>query len=57
MDDEFITVKELSEIIKLTSKTILRWRKEGMPSEHMERGVRFKKNEVLQWIKENKGQK
>lgn len=55
--ETFLTKTELSEIIKVSEATIDRWRKEGMPYEKMGRGVRFNEKEVLDWIRQNKGQK
>ena len=56
MDDEFITIDEFSKIVKLTRRTIDRWRKEGLPSEKFGRGVRINKEKAIQWIRENKSE-
>jgi len=57
MDEELLTKEELGKILKISRPTIDRWRQEGMPYEKIGRGVRFKKNEVFNWLKKNKGNK
>lgn len=51
---KLITSKELQEIYSLSRATIDRWRKEGMPSIKVGRGIRFDEELVRQWISENK---
>ena len=51
---KLITSKELQEIYSLSRATIDRWRKEGMPSMKVGRGVRFDEETVREWISENK---
>ena len=51
---KLITSKELQEIYSLSRATIDRWRKEGMPSMKVGRGVRFDEEAVREWISENK---
>lgn len=55
MEEEYITLDELSRLVKLSRSTIDRWRREGLPYEKVGRGVRFKKDIALEWIKKNKG--
>ncbi|MBA1335826.1 MAG: hypothetical protein HPY66_1644 [Firmicutes bacterium] len=57
MGDEYMTKKELGKMLKISIPTIDRWRQDGMPSEKFGRGVRFKAEETLEWIKKNKGTK
>ena len=52
--EELMTKKELQEKLKISQPTIDRWRREGMPSQKVGRGVRFNQ-ETLEWIKKNKG--
>ena len=52
--EKLITIKELQEIYSLSRATIDRWRKEGMPSMKVGRGVRFNENAVREWITINK---
>lgn len=54
MEVSLITLEELSEYLKVSRTTIDRWRREGMPFEKVGRGVRFDKQAVMEWIKENK---
>lgn len=54
-NEEYITLNELANMLKISRPTIDRWRKEGMPFEKVGRGVRFKKQEAFKWIKQNKG--
>lgn len=54
---EFLTKKELAELLKCSEKKIDRLRKEGMPSYNLsdKKGkVLFLKEEVIKWIIENK---
>ena len=51
-DDEFITIKETCEILKITKPTLGRWRKIGIVTDYrIGNGVRFKKSEVLDSLK------
>jgi excisionase family DNA binding protein len=54
MAKEFLTLEELSQLLKISRTTIDRWRKEGMPFIKMGRGVRFDQDAVMKWIKDNK---
>jgi excisionase family DNA binding protein len=54
MAKEFLTLEELSQLLKISRATIDRWRKEGMPFIKMGRGVRFDQDAVMKWIKDNK---
>ena len=56
MNKEYITLKELAQIFKISRATIDRWRKEGMPFYKIGNGVRFLEPEVSAWIKEHKTQ-
>lgn len=51
---KMITSKELQQIYSLSRATIDRWRREGMPSIKVGRGVRFEEETVKKWIEENK---
>ena len=55
MNEEFLTTDELCEWLKITRRTIERWRKSGLPFYKFGSSVRFKKEEVLSWIEQNKG--
>ena len=49
-----VTSKELQSIYSISRATIDRWRREGMPSIKVGRGVRFDDVEVRDWIRKNK---
>ena len=49
-----ITIKELQEKYSISRSTIDRWRREGMPSIKVGRGVRFDEETVDKWISEHK---
>lgn len=55
MKEEFLTTDELCEWLKTTRRTIERWRKNGLPFYKIGSSVRFKKEEVLSWIEQNRG--
>jgi excisionase family DNA binding protein len=59
MENEMLTVEELCAWLKVTRKTTERWRKDGLPYIKVGRSVRFEKDEVLKWLKDNQreGQK
>jgi excisionase family DNA binding protein len=54
MEEEFLTADELSKWLKVTRRTIDRWRKKGLPYYKVGSSIRFKKEEILQWIEQNK---
>ena len=54
MSKEYITLAELSKMLKISRATIDRWRKEGMPSYKIGNGVRFIEADVHEWIAEYK---
>lgn len=51
---EYVTIDELMKLLKIGRTTINRWRKEGMPSIKIGRGVRFILADVMAWIEANK---
>ena len=55
ISSSLITIKQLSEKLQISRATIDRWRKEGMPSHRVGRGVRFEEAQVMSWISSNKG--
>jgi len=48
--DEILTKEELSKLLKVGIRTIDRMRDEGMPYFKIGTAVRFRKEQVLQWI-------
>ena len=54
MNEQFYTKSELAEFLKVSERTIDRMRSEGLPSFKMGVNVRFEKELVLKWLKENK---
>lgn len=53
MEDRVITKEELATFLKVTQRTIDRLRKEGMPFFKVGTNIRFDKEEVIKWLKEN----
>lgn len=55
MTDEILTLKEVAEYLKLAEKTAYRLAAEGkLPGFKVGGSWRFKKEDVLQWIEEQK---
>lgn len=53
MEEQVMTKEELATFLKVTQRTIDRLRKEGMPFFKVGTNIRFDKEEVLNWLKEN----
>ena len=51
MKEEFLTTPELCELLKVNRTTVWRWREKGMPYLGSGKTIRYDKNEVLQWLK------
>jgi excisionase family DNA binding protein len=46
-----LTTEELAQMLKVSTRTLIRWRKEGLP--HIQVGyrtIRYDLNEVMKWI-------
>jgi excisionase family DNA binding protein len=55
MSDEIVTLKEVAQYLKLTEKTAYRLAAEGkLPGFKVGGSWRFKQDDVLQWIEEQK---
>ncbi len=54
MSEEFYTKADLAKFLKVSQRTIDRMREEGLPSFKLGVNVRFEKEAVLKWLKENK---
>lgn len=55
MSDEILTLKEVADYLKLAEKTAYRHAAEGkLPGFKVGGSWRFKKEDVLQWIEEQK---
>lgn len=52
--DSILTIKEICEKLQLSRVTVLKLRKQGMPSMKVNRSVRFDENEVMEWLKNRK---
>lgn len=48
--EEYLTKKELSQVLKVHENTVDRWRKEGLPFKKVNRKVLFIESEVREWI-------
>lgn len=58
MSDEILTLKEVADYLKLAEKTAYRLAAEGkLPGFKVGGSWRFKKEDVLQWIEEQKSSK
>lgn len=53
MGDKYLTTIELCEWLKISRATLDRWRKKGLPFVKVDKAVRFDKDEVEKWLKEN----
>lgn len=51
---DYITTKELCDLLKVSRQTLTNWRKEGLPHEKFGKLVRFNKEKVYKWLKERK---
>lgn len=54
MDEDVLTKEQLSELLKIGVRTVDRLRKEGLPSVRVGNQVRFIKEDVLKWLRENR---
>jgi excisionase family DNA binding protein len=54
MDQKYLTTKQLAEKLQVSTETIYRWRKIGMPHARIsERTIRYDLDKVLEWRKLN----
>lgn len=53
MTGEYLTIKEIARHFKISTRTVVRWMKKGMPSIKKEGARRFKLEECIEWF-ENK---
>lgn len=51
---KLFTNKGLAEHLQLSTMTLSRWRKEGLPFLYIGNSIRFELEPVMKWIKENK---
>jgi excisionase family DNA binding protein len=52
MPDVYLTTKDLEEKYKVSRATIKKWRDKNMPFYTIDGTIRFKEDEVEQWVKE-----
>jgi len=52
--DDILTQEELCKWLKISTMTAYRWRERGMPYIGKGKGIRYKKSEVEQWLKDLK---
>lgn len=52
MDDNLLTVDQMCDWLMISRSTLVRWRKNGLPSIKVSKSVRFDKEEVKKWLKE-----
>jgi len=48
----YVTTLELMKLLKVSKRTIVYWREQGMPFKKINRLVRFDLDEVKKWIDE-----
>ena len=50
--DEYLTEAELAELLRVSTKTVRTWRKEGTgpPALRFGRGVRYRRRDVDAWL-------
>ena len=51
-DEKLTTTTELCEWLRVTRSAVYLWRKEGMPYYGKGKSLRYKKQEVEKWLKE-----
>lgn len=54
MDEEYLTVEEMCQLLKISRSTLDRWRKQGLPFFKYGNSIRFDKVKVLRWLESNK---
>lgn len=48
---EFLTVRDLARLLKIDAKTIYRYVRQGLiPYVRIQSNIRFRRDEVLQWL-------
>jgi excisionase family DNA binding protein len=52
MSDMYLTTRDLEAKYKVSRATIKKWRDKGMPFYAIDSTIRFKGDEVEQWVKE-----
>ncbi|HEY5563927.1 MAG TPA: helix-turn-helix domain-containing protein [Clostridiaceae bacterium] len=52
---KLLTNRDLAEYLQVSSMTLSRWRKEGLPFINIGTQIRFELEPVMKWLKENKG--
>jgi excisionase family DNA binding protein len=57
MSDVYFTTKDLEDKYKVSRATIKKWRDKGMPFYTIDSTIRFKEDEVEQWVKEQNQRK
>lgn len=50
MKEALLTTKELAEMLQVSSRTIMRWMKFGLPHIKIERTTRFDQDSVSEWL-------
>ena len=57
--DEYLTESELAELLKVSTKTVRTWRKEGTgpPALRFGRGVRYRRRDVEAWAERQRDQR
>jgi len=49
---QFLTSNQLCDWLMISRSTLTRWRKDGLPTMKVGRTIRFEKEEVKKWLRE-----
>ena len=55
--EELLTVEEVCELLKISRRTLERWREKGLPFTKLGAVVRFKKADIEDWVNDNRAKK
>ena len=52
-DVKFLTIDDVSEMLKVTRTTVYNLKKQGMPFIKLGKNIRFDQKEVIDWVRSN----
>jgi excisionase family DNA binding protein len=50
--EQYLTVNQMCEWLMISRNTLSRWRKDGLPTIKIGRTIRFEKEEVKKWLRD-----
>lgn len=50
---KFLTIDDVSEMLQVTRSTVYNLKKKGMPFIKLGKNIRFDREEVISWVKQN----